>query len=285
MIAVALVSSICSTAAARAAPFPSLTLHIDLPNASGTVNPCNDIACEGLFKSATFHHDVLPPFALLGDTLLTAQFSYNLQTSIFSVSTNGANNAVIVTAADLAELHINLIGEVGPEGLLASYQANQQIRSNGSGAVFLSPGETRLIASAEATLKDTVVVLPGDKLFPMFIRRADILVDTSWLPDEELAFSDFFGCTLDVLACRATSVAPIVYSFFSSGSLDLTYRYCTPGVDLGCPDAIPGFNSPILPPPPPPPVPEPATLLLFAAGLSTLAVIAAKVPSARSFAT
>ena len=77
--------------------------------------------------------------------------------------------------------------------------------------------------------------------------------------------------------CSGMRLAPNVISFAFSGSVNLTYRYCTPGVDLGCPDAVSGFNSPgvFMPPPlpPPPPVPGPSALFLFDAGLTGLVIV------------
>jgi hypothetical protein len=97
-------------------------------------------------------------------------------------------------------------------------------------------------------------LLPGDPLFSSFLGPADL--DFRPVGSGHQHFFIIGACGVN-----CPNVAPVLMSHTFSASFDVTYRYCTPGVDLGCPAAIVGFNSPI---------PEPATLFLFAAGLAVV---------------
>lgn len=220
-----------------AAPFSTITFHGTPLSESGTDNPCDFQNCQGEApKGLVF--DPLPQFGLVGKTLLTAEISYDVRSKVGASVTNGTASTVEAFARLEAEAGFGF-GNFQLFGVDDLEEPDGEFRT-------VPPGQTRTFSDVLAQVVDTVVLLPGDALFPQFLGHGTVEVHAA------------AGAALNGVSTGDQLLSPIIFSWDFQGDFDLTYRYCTPGVDLGCPPAIPGFNSPVS---------APATLFLLVSGL------------------
>jgi hypothetical protein len=242
-----------------AAPVPTLNFHGTFsffPGATQEATFCDGISCDAQLFATDGSHFV-PQFGLAGRTLLAAEVFYDVEAASKQVAHNNLGVPVISEATFFGDLFATFAISRFP--LLLYSAGSAQIVGFGSARVL--PGESTTILTGLARVSDTLVLSPGDALFSALLGfdQLELLARTN---TGQRAHSDIEGCVPSAASnCRDQQHAPISLTITSSGSFDLTNRYCTPGVDLGCPDAIPGLNSP---------VPEPATLFLFAAGFAVV---------------
>jgi hypothetical protein len=240
---------LCPVESAIAAEFPSLSFHetfLFFPSAQQTITFCDALGCSADVSGRGSAR--LPRFGLIGRTLLTAEFSYDVQLTADQVAHNNAAVSVISSALFL---------EVATFFGIGSVYSVSDFGFTGLSTARVLPGQSTTLIHEVSRVTDSLVLLPGDVPFSAFLGSGelDLLAGTE---AEQRASSAIPDCAPSVVFnCEVTLLAPISVSTLSAGTVDLTYRYCTPGVDLGCPDAIPGFNSPVA---------APATLFLFALG-------------------
>lgn len=241
---------------AVALPFPTVTFHGTPLSQSFSSNPCDTLDCEGFsFGSVT---DMLPQFGLVGETLLTAQITYDVRTHA-SGSLFNQSNTTVIGSAGFETMASFFFGQF-PFPFFFSVEDQD---FGGGGAIVL-PGHFATIQGGQSQVSGTLVLLPGDDLFSLFLGHGGVefraLTSAIMIGDVGAEDCTEFGGPPPV--CQAQLFVPIIFAREFLGAYDLTYRYCTPDVDLGCPAAIVGFNSP---------VPAPTTLFLFAAGIIGLA--------------
>ena len=228
---------------AMAVPFPSLTFDGSFPLEISTINPCDPINCEG--GITTIRDGALPQFGLVGKTLLAAGFVFDIR--VTGQSTTRTTFPFSSQVYNFAFLSLQLPAEF-PEYTASDTRCN-----------------TFPCNSAEVA--DALVLVPGDALYSRFLGQGDVTFNVYGSVTEHGYVYDCseFPVFPPLLPCPKISPVPdfpITLTGMFSGTFDVTYRYCTPGVDLGCPDAIPGFNSPI---------PGPATFFLLGVGFAGLA--------------
>jgi hypothetical protein len=220
-----------------AVPFSSVTFHGTPLSESGTANSCDSQNCESDIGNFAVT-DSFPQFGLVGKTLLDVEISYDVRSQVGASVTNGSASTVQV----FARLEAFAAFSFGRNSQLFGVD---DMADTGGENRTVPPGQTETFTDAIAHVVDTVVLLPGDAPFPLFLGHD---------------FVEFHSGAGGALNGTSTNLllAPIIVTWDFQGDFDLTYRYCTPDVDLGCPPAIPGFNSP---------VPAPATLFLLVSGL------------------
>lgn len=222
-----------------AVPFPSITFHGAPLSESGTGNPCDSQNCQGDTSSQVT--DFLPQFGLVGKTLLSVEISYDVRTQVGASVTNGTASTVQAFAVLGAEAGFGF-------GNFQLFGVDDIVQTDGENRT-VPPGQTVTFSDALAQVVGTVVLLPGDALFPQFLGHSIV------------EFHSGTAASLNGVSSGDQLLSPIIFSWDFQGDFDLTYQFCTPHVP-GCPPAIPGFNSP---------VPTPATLLLLASGAMGLA--------------
>ena len=221
-----------------AVPFPSITFHGAALSESGTDNPCDFQNCQGDTHGQVT--DFLPQFGLVGKTLLSVEISYDIRSQVGASVSNGTASTVQAFAVLGAEAGFGF----GNSQLFGV----DELADNGGEFRTVPPGQTLTFTEAIAHVVDTVVLLPGDALFPQFLGQSIV------------EFHSGAAASLNGVSSGDQLLSPIIYSWDFQGDFDLTYTFCTPHAP-GCPPAIPGFNSP---------VPAPATLLLIASGVMGL---------------
>ena len=117
----------------------------------------------------------------------------------------------------------------------------------------------------------TVVLLPGDPLFTNFLLgEGDVQINVFSIFGYNGFTPCFFEAPDGVCTAKVPNPDPSVLLITKlTATFSETFRYCAPGVDLGCPDAIPGFNAI---------VPNAGSAALLGSGLLTLGAIARHRP-------
>lgn len=175
------------------------------------------------------------------------QFSYDVLSTLETIAHNNTNATVHSFTANAAAVSFEI---QSPNGAFPPRFRVSNTSPCGPfcfGEATLLAGESKSLATTVARVTDALVLLPGDHPFSAFLGAAvDFRGEGSF---DYFADSHLVDCVpAPGVDCEVPELAPVVLTHTFSGSFDVTYRYCTPGVDLGCPDAIPGFNSPVAAP-------------------------------------
>ena len=228
-----------------ALPFPSVTFHGTPLSESGTANGCDSLNCQSDIGNFAVT-DFLPQFGLVGKTLLSVEISYDVRSQVGASVTNGSASTVQAFARLEADAAFSFGRNTQLFGVEDLEEGDNQNRT-------VPPGQTLTFTDTIAHVGDTVVLLPGDAPFPLFLGHD---------------FVELHSGAGGALNGNSTNrlLAPIIVTWDFQGDFDLTYQFCTPHVP-GCPPAIPGFNSP---------VPAPAALLLVSAGVIGLFALGAR---------
>jgi hypothetical protein len=228
-----------------AVPFPSITFHGTPLSESGTANGCDSLNCQSDIGNFAVT-DLLPQFGLVGKTLLSVEISYDVRSQVGASVTNGTASTVQAFARLEADAAFSFGRNTQLFGVEDLEEGDNQNRT-------VPPGQTLAFTDTIAHVGDTVVLLPGDAPFPLFLGHD---------------FVELHSGAGGALNGNSTNrlLAPIIVTWDFQGDFDLTYQFCPPHVP-GCPPAIPGFNSP---------VPAPATLLLLSAGVIGLFALGAR---------
>ncbi|HTK91362.1 MAG TPA: hypothetical protein VL948_14040, partial [Verrucomicrobiae bacterium] len=143
-----------------AVPFPTITFHGTPLSESGTANNCDSQNCQSDIGNFAVT-DSFPQFGLVGKTLLDVEISYDVRSQVGASVTNGSASTVQTDA----RLEAGAAFSFGRNSQLFGVDDFVDLPQNGT----VPPGQTLTFTDAIAHVVDTIVLLPGDVAFPLFL--------------------------------------------------------------------------------------------------------------------